>query len=29
MQLCLDLLGLWAEQPAEVLQELRQLALTR
>ena len=29
MHMCLDLLGLWAEQPAEVLQELRQLALTR
>ncbi|PSC76096.1 cysteine-tRNA cytoplasmic isoform X1 [Micractinium conductrix] len=29
LQSCLELLGLWAEAPAEVLQELRQLALKR
>ena len=26
---CLELLGLWAEEPAAVLDELRQLALKR
>ena len=28
-RVCLDLLGLWTEEPAGVLQELRQLALKR